>query len=404
MSFRSSLRDFGKGGVGPVRFPEKTAMERAKLFLQKELGNAAGTLKPPEDLDVVAARAADRLEKGQALELRDLHRMPWCIWHAAIRERTKLVKALLDQIEERRQRRSYRALAAAWLYHFKPGAFAVSLIGDFLARNAECLGFPYTEAQATYYLFDAQGGPSQIADIAISTGQTPDAILYSANIRGNAVGYREETYRKGFSKLHSETDPAKRLKTIETWIWEDSKKVRFDTLRADAVSAALKPFGYKMPSKEDRDRFLAFALDLLGDPRIGETKWEKCKEAREIACRWLTEQSLRQFFEVVDRVAKPEHWEYRRAFWNALYELHCIENAWVIFEDTGVKTARTTFGKISLLLVSMTKFSKDVLFCSSELGISLLPNGAMMGRAVFGMNLKQKRGHVFFAVIIVHPK
>ena len=108
MSFRSSLRDFEKGGIGPVRFPEKTAMERARCELEKKLGRAAGTLKPPEDLDVVAARVADRLEKGQALELRDLHRAPWSIWHAAMRERAKLVKALLDQIEERsRQRDSH---------------------------------------------------------------------------------------------------------------------------------------------------------------------------------------------------------------------------------------------------------------------------------------------------------
>jgi hypothetical protein len=319
MSFRSSLRDFGKGGVGPIRFPEKTAMERAKRELEEKLGSATGTLKPPEDLDVVAARVADRLEKGQALELRDLHRAPWCIWHAVMRERTKLVKPLLDQIEERSQRRSYGALAAAWLYHFKPTAFAVSLVGDFLARNAERLGYPYTEAQASYYLFDARGGPSRIADIAISTGQTPDAILYSANIRGNAVGYREEIYRKGVSKLRSVSDSLKRLETLKRWIYEDRMQVRFETLRAPAVNAALEPFGDKMPDKDICDRFLDFSLGLLGDPRIHAARWHTCERAKEIALHWLTEQSLRQFFEVVDRVARPEQWMFRRRFWNALY-------------------------------------------------------------------------------------
>jgi hypothetical protein len=45
---------------------------------------------------------------------------------------------------------------------------------------------------------------------------------------------------------------------------------------------------------------------------------------------WLTEQSLRQFFEVVDRVAPESLWPYRRAFWNALYRRDYVSDAWVV--------------------------------------------------------------------------
>ncbi len=70
-----------------------------------------------------------------------------------------------------------------------------------------------------------------------------------------------------------------------------------------------------------------------------------CEAAEAIVRRWLTEASLRQFFEVVDKVAAPEHWIYRRAFWNALYQNKYIDEAWVVFESNGASTAAKMFGK-----------------------------------------------------------
>lgn len=196
MSFKSALQDFEKVGLAPVRFHEKTAMERAKAILEEKLGNAIGTLKPPEDLDLVAARVVNRLENRQRLDVRDLHRAPWCIWHGRMRERETIVMRLLEEIAEAGQRRAFRMLAAAWLFHFKPGEFCISRVGGFLTRNAGHLGFPYAEAHTNYLLFDADSGPLRIADIALNKGQTPDQILFSAGIRGNAIGYREDVYRK----------------------------------------------------------------------------------------------------------------------------------------------------------------------------------------------------------------
>jgi chemotaxis protein MotB len=122
-----------------------------------------------------------------------------------------------------------------------------------------------------------------------------------------------------------------------------------------AVGAAIEPFGDTMPGKELRDRFLSFALKLLGDPRVNALRWQGCLKARDIACRWLTEQSLRQFFEVVDHVARPEHWNYRHAFWNALYEKNYIYDAWVVFDRYGAAEARRMFqGKISFATFNET--------------------------------------------------
>jgi len=54
---------------------------------------------------------------------------------------------------------------------------------------------------------------------------------------------------------------------------------------------------------------------------------------------------LQQFFDVVDKVAQPDQWKFRRAFWNALYERGYISDAWVVFESNGAGVARRMFGK-----------------------------------------------------------
>jgi hypothetical protein len=194
----------------------------------------------------------------------------------------------------------------------------------------------------------------RIAEIALRQRVTPDEILRPVGIRENAAGYREEVYRKGLMKLREMRNHVTRLETIERWVW-NSNEIRFKNLGATAVGAAIEPFGDTMPGKDLRDRFLSFALNLLGDPRVNALRWQGCLGARDIACRWLTEQSLRQFFEVVGRVAKPEHWNYRHAFWNALYEKNYIHDAWVVFDRYGAAEARRMFqGEISFATFNET--------------------------------------------------
>ncbi|NLH82867.1 MAG: hypothetical protein GX458_18785, partial [Phyllobacteriaceae bacterium] len=76
-----------------------------------------------------------------------------------------------------------------------------------------------------------------------------------------------------------------------------------------------------------------------------EHRWTACPISRQIARRWLTELTLRQFLDVVDRVAAENQWKYRRAFWNALWEKDAVDAAWVIFESHGAHEARRMFGE-----------------------------------------------------------
>ena len=68
-------------------------------------------------------------------------------------------------------------------------------------------------------------------------------------------------------------------------------------------------------------------------------------EAWQIALRWFAEQSLRQFLDVVDQVADPHMWKYRRAFWEAVYNKNLIDAAWVVFDASGGRAARSRYGQ-----------------------------------------------------------
>ncbi len=347
MSLKDSLKSFAAASPYIPPLPQAPATVAAGNRIMV-IGGA--TLRPPEDLDLTSERISDSLQKEKALDLRDLRRAPWCIWASfnPLCVKQHLVECLLGQIVNAGLRKVYRMLAAAWLYHFKPNGLCISLIGDFLSRHAGELGDPWSETHRNFCIFDPAAGPDRIIDVALRAGLSPDDILGKSGFRDTspATGYREHLYRFGFERFEREnnSDPMGRLERIRTWTYREGR-VRFEGLRTAAVRAALDPFDDEMPDKDTRDAFLNLVLDLLRDPRSNPGRWTDCAKSEKITRRWLTEQSVRLFFDVVGRAAQQDHWSYRRAFWNALYRQHYIEDAWVVFEDEGAATARGLFGR-----------------------------------------------------------
>ena len=112
------------------------------------------------------------------------------------------------------------------------------------------------------------------------------------------------------------------------------------------AEALVLPFGATTPDKTTRDKFLSLLIGLYRDPRLLPGGWgPRMRKTETIVRRWLTEQSLRQFLDIVDRVAVERMWKYRRAFWEAVYNSEIIQEAWPIFDADGAEEARRAFGK-----------------------------------------------------------
>jgi hypothetical protein len=335
----------------PSRLPEVPETMRLAERLAGIFAETAIEAPPQEDLDLISRRIGAALATGEPLSYKDLRRAPWCIFatNTPLADHPYRLDMLLARIAEVTRRKIYRALANAYLYSFQPSRPGLPTVGVFLARHVEDLGAPWIEAHRALDLFLPDTGPGKVADLALAAARTPDHILADAHIGGatSYSGFCEHAYRLGYERLEQggDLDPMQRLDIITQWAFVEAGKVRFDTMCGPAVNAAVLPFGEAMPDKITRDKCLALVLSLLGDPRTQPARWSGCARAEIVVRRWLTEQSLRQFFDIVGRVAKVEHWTYRRAFWDALYKNNYIDEAWVVFESSGASEARRLFGK-----------------------------------------------------------
>ena len=350
MSLRQALNTFARSEPVTIVLPKTTATSEANERLAKIFGEVGKRQPPAENLDDFSWRITYLLERDDPIDRRDLLRAPWCIWTSArpLSRKPALVQRLLARILKAGHRNVYRMLAAAWLHNFKFGDLCVRLIGDFLKEHIGDLGHPWKEAQTALHIFDAATGPKVIVDAAFQDDCTPDDILSRIGFRDRppALGYREHLYGLGFERYikATNTDPLDRLRIIRNWTYADGK-VRFLPLKTAAVRAALDPFGDEMPDEKTRDTVLDFTLQLLQDPRLRPEGWTGCPKSELIARRWLTEQSLRQFFGVLNRFGRKDQWAYQRAFWMALYQRHYIDDAWVVFESAGAREARRMFGQ-----------------------------------------------------------
>lgn len=141
--------------------------------------------------------------------------------------------------------------------------------------------------------------------------------------------------------------PDERLATIRFWIVGRPLALPKDNNRGAIADALLLPYSDATPEKRDRDRLLSFLLEQFEDPRQRPEHWTPMPQASRIARKWLIEQSLRQFLDVVSHsIVDPTgalQWRYRRAFWTAVYDHQLITDACVIFDDEGARIAERVF-------------------------------------------------------------
>jgi hypothetical protein len=303
-----------------------------------------------DDLGAISRRIDAALARGEQVSRKDLRHAPWCIFatRTPLAADSRRLDELLCQIAALGRPRPFRALAAAYLHYFDPVSNPIRIVAAFLVMHIEHLGEPWASAHRAAALFIPAKGAEELAKMALAWRCTPDAVFRKLGFLDptKLEGLRKHAFFRGLEEIAKgdNADPLKRLGLVLDWASDDGRP-RYEEARARVANALLLPFGETTPAQHMRDRYLAVVLPILGDPRTSPGKWVGCEKAEKIVRRWLTEASLRQFFEVVDKVAAPEHWIYRRAFWNALHERGYVSEAWVVFDGHGAGEAKRIFGK-----------------------------------------------------------
>ncbi|WP_299639399.1 EH signature domain-containing protein [Devosia sp.] len=341
------------GAIAP-RLPEMLALQRLGAKLA-EMPAMEGSYRP-RDPRQVAAEIAGAIRAGKSLSRRQVRQAPWCLWtqETQLAAEADLLLPLLEAIARAERASPFRSLASAYVDSFRAELPGLDATAHCLIQLSKKWGGHWGQLQEEFGLFDPETGPKRLAAAVINEDRSATEILRDRGLQamGAQGGYARAVTAALLSALArgSEPDHMKRLGKIQRYALSEGGNPLFGEQLPDIAEALLRPFERVSPDNPIRDRFLDLILKLLGDPRLRPGKWMLVPPVlRAIVAGWLTEQSLRQFLDIVDEIAVEHMWKYRRAFWEGVYEHYRSKGldvqVWVAFGRVGTNRVRATFGR-----------------------------------------------------------
>lgn len=339
------------------------------VALQRFVANMPGVAGSMLDAEQTAAlqrrlHEAARDVAVESLRSRDLREACKVFLHAPepLIENAETTAAIFQRVEQRGQRSALLALVAAYVDGFREDDFFAAFarrIRELISRwNGGAIA-PWPELHASIGLFDPVKAPTRIAAAVLGSDRSPFEILSKLGLdtvirqRG---GLAEAAFVAATKIVASKRGLAAiplQQRIIE-WVRDTDGTLVFVRALPNAVEALLLPWADKEPPNDHRARLIEVLQSLGGgDPRTKPAAWrpvrEQAPEAYAVLMRWLTQASVFQFFDIVDRsLAKDpagrKMWAYRRRFWTAYLlgeeGVPKIEEAWVAFGDDGARLAR----------------------------------------------------------------
>ncbi len=315
---------------------------------------AATAERPPVDLNAVAGRFLADVRQGVPPSGADWNKIAWCLWTTspAVAEHDLALAALLDRVDHMvrmDRKRPFRQLASAYLMDFAADRPALDRISGVLRRFAPAAGAPWDRLQAAHAIFDGAGAVERMVRLALNERTNVHGVLEAAGINGPllAGGFARAVHDEGLKIIAAAplATAAEHIETVRRWSLRPDKRLIFEKSKIELARTVVRPFGDRIPGLADRKLVLDFITSRFGDPRVTRGRWIGMDDVAQILRRWLIEHSLRQFLDVVDKLAPDHMWKYRRSFWLAYHKADLVQNAWVVFGDDGAVEAMRAFGR-----------------------------------------------------------
>jgi hypothetical protein len=346
MQMKTAIAELGLGRALQVALPMRSRVVEAAETIAHPPTDV--TITKPDDLDVIAARVTAAFEVGKLPALSDLRHAPWCLWagQRPISSNATVLERFLDHIRSSGKKSAFSRLASVYVVAFPTSQPSLKSIATTLKELAHRFAGPWSLAAKELAVFDPDEAPRRIAEIALRNGSSPSRVLAQCGIDNLAAeaGLAEAAFLAGIDQLARDQTLSgmERLDRVINWGVRRDGRLLFEQHRGKLADALVLPYANQTPAKQVRDRYLGFLVANFDDPRLSPGRWVQMRSTA-IVRRWLTEQSLRQFLDVVGRVAYSYQWQYRRAFWEAVHRKGLISEAWVIFDNEGASIANQLF-------------------------------------------------------------
>jgi hypothetical protein len=347
----------------------KSAKAAKKVAEQFGLGANA---PDPVLLNDIAGTVIEMLRARRVPERRIWKKAPWCIWATspAIADDQLAFRNFLAFAKDSTisPRSFIRALAIAYLRDFVPDRPHIAELTQIVLGRIRDVPEPISKILGQIESREPLLAPKLFAVRVLESKQSVYQALRAMGVgapiaRGGfatAIGMEIlQALLKRLSSQPTASDVDAIFKAIEGPEGEDA----LPTLAVPAIRTMISPFSQKPPGQKIRERIVDVALTRLGDPRLQPHRWAQNAAEAAILARWMDEESLRQFLDVVDETAFRDHWNYRRKFWEAWWQQGRIDQAWVAFGPNAHRRAKRVLGeKVAFARVERGGPGSDYLY------------------------------------------
>ena len=338
-------RNVLSGGV----LPALTYLERAVRHVQDRWPGV--TPQPPEkERNALAQEMLGRVERSDWSDV-----STWRVTAGAVaafdevrcdaEALAPLREFYFSEIEATEQQSILDPLFWVYIESFRPGAIHTERLAAALSQRVGEFG-----ASISQLLTNFEG----LLSPAKAAGTVADRMIESSDPYN-------ELKRLGFPAPHSprllyfahlaflestkgRLDRADEQRRLIQWLRPENMPA-LEQGAAEAISALLFPWQEESPSESIQSYLTESIVGAYGDPRlINGGVWSAFpQQPKSVLLRWLTQEDMRFFCDVITETQYHHHWPPRRDFWLRLFRNRRIDEAWVAFGGAAREHAKQIY-------------------------------------------------------------
>lgn len=315
---------------------------------------------PPETADLQQIRdvflTAEKNNSWNDISQKIWKKACWVLWSGddPLAANKIFMKKYFEYCNSHVTSRIIKSLIYAYLRDFKKGMLGQAEITNFIREKLAVDRFKtllslWVERDNSHALFDFKKDFACNARDYIHTQKNANDYLLSLGLEGQleTANYSQELFeaitREVEKNISNSSSALELFYKLKDFALIKEEVLRYPQKKYVLIESMLRPWVDKTPSSDLCKKILEFLLKNFHDPRTidGRTNWVGVsEESLKVIRKWLASKTLEQFFAIIKKTAKDDHWSYRHKFWKAYYDDGYIDDAWVALGKDSRSEAR----------------------------------------------------------------